>query len=698
MAHFHLSMKPQPRRKDGSKLSAKAHFNYIARQCQYAHMKGRQEDFVLAKSGNLPEWAGENAGYFWDQAESHRSPSGRAYREIELGLQEELSLEDNLAVLESFMSEFNIDKYAYTYAVHSKDSALETGHKNIHVHLMFNEKIQEPERILGPNQYFNAYSTTREGVPIGGYRSSREFLEKNKLHEMRKRWAEMVNEKFRERGIAAEVTEKNNADRYDELVTAGRYDEAELVNRTAAPHLGRAYRNDLIMEKIRLLEDVELARDIRALQDGTEDETDEAARQESDERVREFSEKSHQEQMITLYINDLQIRRLVRKLQQEKAKIRKAQRENVNRKGDAEDPVIITVGDVIEAMEKEERRMVEDAAKAIESYHAARRMVREEGPLKDDAIEYVLGSEWRKEKKHHWSLERTLRTLKSHLRDTRTPAEEEAFRRRNARVRKALVASQKRLAAYDSLLVEKKAKIESVYDELRTKNEEHKQEARKSYGLYKRKEKSLREFKNKRIQLAAAMEPDQILFAEKLAREVREYCKVYGIQPVRELSHDTFEGREYYLLGEPEWHGRKQEWHGRAIRIGDPMDRGKAPVYKVVLRQINEQEVAYAKVEATRESVPMYKARQPYLPRCNDGKFLAAGKKKTAWLLPKTAPVTYPVERPANVMREVSRLVAEATQSTNGKLAVRWTDDDRRYLKKTEMERVEQDLYAGWSL
>ena len=49
-------------------------------------------------------------------------------------------------------------------------------------------------------------------------------------------------------------------------------------------------------------------------------------------------------------------------------------------------------------------------------------------------------------------------------------------------------------------------------------------------------------------------------------------------------------------------------------------------------------------------------------------------------------------------MREVSRLVAEATQSTNGKLAVRWTDDDRRYIKQSEMERVEKDLYAGWSL
>lgn len=51
MAHFHLAMKVQPRRKDGEKLSAKAHFDYIARQNQYAHMRGRQEDFVLSKSG-----------------------------------------------------------------------------------------------------------------------------------------------------------------------------------------------------------------------------------------------------------------------------------------------------------------------------------------------------------------------------------------------------------------------------------------------------------------------------------------------------------------------------------------------------------------------------------------------------------------------------------------------------------------------
>ena len=108
MAHFHLSMKAQPRRKDGGKLSAKSHYDYIARQNQYAHMKGRQEDFVLSESGNLPAWAHGNAGTFWDEAEAHRSPKGTAYREIELGLQEELSLAYRLKGMDkdTFVGEF----------------------------------------------------------------------------------------------------------------------------------------------------------------------------------------------------------------------------------------------------------------------------------------------------------------------------------------------------------------------------------------------------------------------------------------------------------------------------------------------------------------------------------------------------------------------------------------------------------------
>lgn len=208
MAHFHLSMKVQPRQKDGRKLSAKLHYDYIARQDKYAHLKGRQEDFVLAESGNLPAWAHGNAGTFWKEAEDHRSPSGTAYREIEIGLQEELSLEDNLTLLKGFMNEFHIDNYAYTFALHSKDSSLEQGHTNIHAHLMFCEKIQEADRPLGPDKFFQRYRETASGEKTGGYLSSREFKPKSVLRTMRKRWAERVNEMFKERGIDAEITEK----------------------------------------------------------------------------------------------------------------------------------------------------------------------------------------------------------------------------------------------------------------------------------------------------------------------------------------------------------------------------------------------------------------------------------------------------------------------------------------------------------
>lgn len=137
---------------------------------------------------------------------------------------------------------------------------------------------------------------------------------------MRKRWAERVNEMFKERGIDAEITEKNNADRYDELVEQGRYDEAELVNRTAAPHLGRAYRNDTIMEKLRDMEDEEMKRDNLALNDVDPDTSDEAEQAETEERVKAFAEKSKQEQMLMLFVNDLQIRRLARVIQMERLK------------------------------------------------------------------------------------------------------------------------------------------------------------------------------------------------------------------------------------------------------------------------------------------------------------------------------------------------------------------------------------------
>lgn len=695
MAHFHLAMKVQPRRKDGEKLSAKAHFDYIARQNQYAHMRGRQEDFVLSKSGNLPDWANDSAGTFWDEAEAHRSPSGRSYREIEIGLQEELSLKDNQALLEDFMREFHIDCYAYTYAIHQKDSTLEQGHTNIHAHLMFNEKIQEKDRPLGPDQYFKAYSETRDGNPIGGYRSSREFVNKNTLCTMRKRWAEIVNEKFRERGIAAEITEKNNADRYDELMAQGREDEAELVNRPAAPHLGHAYRNDAIMERLRDMETEERERDRRAIEETGTNDDDNAAQAEADERVKAFAEKSRQEQMLILFVNDLRIRRLAMALQQERLKQRRA-KEAREEAGETlpKDPLIITAGDLDQRMQEEEDKLRKDALDAEAAYQKARCDVLQDKVLKAKAIASGLGDEWQQERKRFLGLQSTMKSLAKHVNDHRLPEEQQAFVKRNGRIHRAYVDSLRKMKAWEKRQQEAQPDIEEALKRMTAENERNKKIRNRLYGAYKQKEKKLREFHDKRILIEKNYRMDDILYAEKLAKRVRSYCKVEGMQPLSDMPHDTFQSREYYLIDDAFHDDKQDRWIGMAVRIEDDMPRGKAPVYKLTMRETDDHTAAIIeKVELTKETVAMYKKLQSDLPRATTGSF-----EKTVAPKPfhRPAPVSVVGKQSKSLapaaVKKLTELVDEVTRSDTGKINIRWNDDERHYIKETDVERVERAI------
>lgn len=700
MAHFHLSMKVQPRQKDGRKLSAKLHYDYIARQDKYAHLKGRQEDFVLAESGNLPAWAHGNAGTFWKEAEDHRSPSGTAYREIEIGLQEELSLEDNLTLLKGFMNEFHIDNYAYTFALHSKDSSLEQGHTNIHAHLMFCEKIQEADRPLGPDKFFQRYRETASGEKTGGYLSSREFKSKSVLRTMRKRWAERVNEMFRERGIDAEITEKNNADRYDELVEQGRFDEAELVNRTAAPHLGRAYRNDTIMEKLRDMEDEEMKRDNLALNNVDPDTSDEAEQAETEERVKAFAEKSKQEQMLMLFVNDLQIRRLARVIQMERLKQKEAEEVRKTEGKEISNPLIITAGDLDLRMRDEELRLQQIVDDARETYRQARCEVWEEKPLQDEAIARVLGENWRKEKQRLLELQGTLKAIGKHLYDKRTPEEEKAYRKRNSRVRTAYNDCRKKMAQWDTRKAEKQGEIDTLYASLKAANDTHRKASNWAYGDLKRKEKQLQAFQNKRVLLATNYKSDDILFAEKLARKVQPYCKVLGRQSLKDLVHGPYQGKEYYLTGEIRFDPKKREWTGLAIRIGDDMDQGKAPLYKVRLHEEGpDQDVTIFEVKPTKERIAMYKELHQDQPRCQSGKFRAKAHNSQGLEKPcKGASQTPPRPIAKAAVQKLNDLMDEAMKSETGRIAIHWQDDQRRYAKKTKMEKTEGELYKGWAL
>ena len=118
MALYYFGNHPHATRADGTKINTRAHYDYICREGLYANMKGKKEDLVFTCSGNLPEWA-QDAGKFWDAAEANRRVKGRAYREIRMGLQEELSLDDNIALVEEFLKESGIGNEYSHYLCHS---------------------------------------------------------------------------------------------------------------------------------------------------------------------------------------------------------------------------------------------------------------------------------------------------------------------------------------------------------------------------------------------------------------------------------------------------------------------------------------------------------------------------------------------------------------------------------------------------
>ena len=250
MAHFYFENTPHGVRKDGTKLNTRTHAEYICREGEYAKMKDREEDLVFKTAGNMPEWT-DTPMDFWEAAELHRRKNGRAYREFRFALQEEFTLTENIELVEKLLIETGIhEQHAYTYAIHDKTAAFDAEHHNIHCHLMFSEKTMEKNRPLPAEKYFKQYAENTQGKPTQGYRTNAYFAQTETTVHLRKRWAELVNKKFAEKGLACRISEKTLYQQKLELIAAGKTEEAELLNRTPAPHLGKAYRNPVIMGKI----------------------------------------------------------------------------------------------------------------------------------------------------------------------------------------------------------------------------------------------------------------------------------------------------------------------------------------------------------------------------------------------------------------------------------------------------------------
>lgn len=148
MASYHLSIK------SGKRGNAAEHAAYIARVGKHSK-RGTTKDLVAVEHGNLPAWAHNSPQTFWKASDQHERLNGATYRELEVALPNELTTDQNLALVKEFVQQ-EVGNKPYQFAVHLPKAALGNVAQP-HAHIMYSDRL--PDGIeRSPGQHFKRYN------------------------------------------------------------------------------------------------------------------------------------------------------------------------------------------------------------------------------------------------------------------------------------------------------------------------------------------------------------------------------------------------------------------------------------------------------------------------------------------------------------------------------------------------------------
>jgi len=202
MASYHLSVK------SGKKGCAKPHAYYIIRSGHH----GEKEDLVAHGHGNLPEWSEGSPAKFWTMADKHERSNGAVYREVEVALPNELSMEQNVELARCYARELAGVK-VYQFAVHSPTAAF-GGCPQPHAHIMLSERM--PDGIVrSSTQYFRRYNPMYP--ELGGCKKDNCGFSRAELaartKSLRKSWEETLNAALEHYGHDVRVSHLSRTER-----------------------------------------------------------------------------------------------------------------------------------------------------------------------------------------------------------------------------------------------------------------------------------------------------------------------------------------------------------------------------------------------------------------------------------------------------------------------------------------------------
>lgn len=240
MASYHFCVKSG---NYGSRqTSAVAHSDYIERN------NSREKNFsdeCIYKECNLPEWANNNSKTFWESAEKFERINACVYKELEINLQNELSLKENLKVIHELMENEPMKNFYYTLAIHDKKNSSIEGVRHLHAHIMFSERLRDDiER--PPEKFFKRYNNSNPHK--GGAKKSRLFADRKKGKEtiryLRELYADITNKIFKENNLDLRIDHRTLKEQRQEALAQKDFFKAELLDREPGIHLGRKRINE----------------------------------------------------------------------------------------------------------------------------------------------------------------------------------------------------------------------------------------------------------------------------------------------------------------------------------------------------------------------------------------------------------------------------------------------------------------------
>ena len=253
MATYHLKVKNDTK-SGGGKVSAKRHADYILRgdgksHVDYINREGAQSERTdcIFKGSQLPKWAKGSPQRFFSAATRYEDKGNRRYKEIELSLPNELTLEQNREIVDRFIAN-HLSNHYYAYAIHEKNGEL-SGERTPHVHIMFSERLIDDVEQINERpayKYFRRAARPLKGEQVASFERRRQhgapkdkkWHNKKYLYELRADFARIQNEVLAKNGFSIRVDHRTLKVQQIEAEKNGDEFLAKLYKRVPEEHIG----------------------------------------------------------------------------------------------------------------------------------------------------------------------------------------------------------------------------------------------------------------------------------------------------------------------------------------------------------------------------------------------------------------------------------------------------------------------------